>query len=45
MVMQQKFLDDMPAGLEFLPDNETNKEYRWIMYDKDGNETKMFQVQ
>ena len=32
--------DDMPAGLEFLPDNETNKEYRWIMYDKDGNETK-----
>ena len=32
--------DDMPAGLEFLPDNEINKEYRWIMYDKDGNETK-----
>ena len=31
--------DDMPAGLEFLPDNETNKEYRWVMYDKDGNKT------
>ena len=31
--------DDMPAGLEFLPDNETNKEYRWVMYDKDGNTT------
>ena len=31
--------DDMPAGLEFLPDNETNKDYRWVMYDKDGNKT------
>lgn len=31
--------DDMPAGLEFLPDNETNKGYRWVMYDKDGNKT------
>ena len=29
--------DDMPAGLEFLPDNETNKGYRWVMYDKEGN--------
>ena len=26
--------DDMPAGLEFLPENETNTEYRWKMYRK-----------
>lgn len=26
--------DDMPAGLEFLPENETNTEYRWVMYRK-----------
>ncbi len=31
--------DDLPEGLLFLPDNETNKEYRWKMIDKDGNET------
>jgi len=31
--------DDIPEGLEFLPNNETNKEYRWIMLDKDGNKT------
>ena len=24
--------DDIPDGLEFLPENEVNKEYRWIMY-------------
>ena len=34
-----KVTDDIPDGLEFLPDNETNKEYRWVMYDSDGNET------
>ena len=34
-----KIKDDIPEGLEFLPDNETNKTYRWIMLDKDGNET------
>ena len=28
--------DDMPEGLEFLPDNEINKLYRWVMLDKDG---------
>ena len=32
--------DDLPEGLEFLPENEINKEYRWIMLDEDGNETK-----
>ena len=31
--------DDIPQGLEFLPDNEINKEYRWVMLDKDGNKT------
>ena len=31
--------DDLPEGLEFLPENETNTEYRWIMLDEDGNET------
>ena len=31
--------DDIPDGLEFLPDNETNTEYRWKMLDEDGNET------
>ena len=31
--------DDLPEGLLFLPENETNTEYRWIMLDKDGNKT------
>ncbi len=31
--------DDLPEGLEFLPENETNKEYRWIMLDEEQNET------
>ena len=31
--------DDIPDGLEFLPDNETNINYRWVMYDANGNET------
>ena len=31
--------DDLPEGLVFLPENETNVEYRWKMIDKDGNET------
>ena len=34
-----KVSDDVPDGLEYLPDNDLNKEYRWVMYDKDGNET------
>ena len=35
----QQVKDDIPEGLKFLPDNDTNKEYRWVMLDKDGNET------
>lgn len=34
-----KISDDIPDGLEYLPDNELNKEYRWVMNDKDGNKT------
>ena len=31
--------DNIPEGVTFLPENTTNKEYKWKMYDKDGNET------
>ena len=31
--------DDLPEGLEFLPDNAINKEYRWQLLDKDGKVT------
>ncbi len=31
--------DNIPSGLEFIPTNETNKEYRWKMLDEQGNET------
>ena len=31
--------DDIPDGLEFLPDNQTNKDFGWIMVDANGNET------
>ena len=31
--------DDLPEGLEFLPENEINKEYRWVMLDENGDET------
>lgn len=31
--------DDLPEGITFLPNHETNQTYRWKMYDKDGNET------
>lgn len=27
-----KVMDDIPSGLEFLPENEINKEYGWVMY-------------
>ncbi len=35
----QEIADDIPDGLQFLPDNETNIEYGWVMYDEDGNVT------
>ena len=31
--------DNLPEGLLYIPDNDLNKEYRWKMIDKDGNET------
>ena len=31
--------DDLPEGLLYLPDNETNIQYRWKMIDSQGNET------
>ena len=31
--------DDIPDGLKYLPENELNKEYRWVMYDSEGNVT------
>lgn len=34
-----KITDDIPDGLEYLPENDINKLYRWVMYDKDGKET------
>ena len=30
--------DDIPEGLKYLPDNQTNKDYGWKMYDSDGKE-------
>ena len=35
----QEITDDIPEYLEFLPENATNREYKWVMYDKDGNST------
>ena len=32
--------DDIPEGLEFLPEDPLNKVFRWVMLDKDGKETK-----
>lgn len=34
-----RITDDIPQGLEFLPQNSVNKEYRWVMYDANGNVT------
>ena len=35
----KEITDDIPTGLEFLPEHETNIEYRWVMVDENGNET------
>ena len=32
--------DDIPNGLEFLPEDKINKEYGWKMIDEKGNEVK-----
>ena len=31
--------DNIPEGLQFLPENETNTEYKWKMLDENGNVT------
>ncbi len=31
--------DDIPEGLEFLPENEINTTYRWVMLDENQEET------
>ncbi len=31
--------DDLPEGITYLPEHETNIKYNWKMYDKDGAET------
>ena len=31
--------DDIPEYLEYLPENSTNVQYMWKMYDEEGNET------
>ena len=40
-----KVMDDIPEGLEFLPENETNKTYKWVMYKemKDGDKGEAFE--
>ena len=35
----QEISDDIPEYLEFLPENAINREYKWVMYDKDGKST------
>lgn len=34
-----KVSDDLPKGLKYLPDNETNKKYGWEFVDKYGQKT------
>ncbi len=35
----QQITDNLPQGLQFLPDNNINQQYRWKMLDQNGNET------
>ena len=35
----EEITDDIPEGLEYLPEHDTNKQYNWVMIDKDGNVT------
>lgn len=35
----EEITDDIPEGLEYLPNHDINKQYAWVMYDKDGNVT------
>ncbi len=31
--------DDLPEGLEYIPDNEINQQYGWVLYDAEGKVT------
>ena len=33
--------DDIPKGLQFVPDNKVNKEYRWVMYEELADDAKI----
>ena len=35
----EEITDDIPKGLEYLPEHSVNKKYEWKMYDKDGKVT------
>ncbi len=35
----EEITDNLPEGLEYLPDNEINKQYGWKLIDAEGNET------
>ena len=35
----EEISDNLPQGLEFIKDSETNRKYGWKLYDKNGNET------
>ena len=35
----EKVTDDIPEGLEYLPEYNINKKYEWVMIDKDGDVT------
>ena len=35
----EEITDDIPDGLLYLPEHDTNKQYEWVMIDKDGNVT------
>ena len=35
----KEITDDIPKGLIYVPENDTNKKYGWKLYDKNGNVT------
>ena len=35
----EEITDDIPEGLEYLPEHSVNKQYEWVMIDKDGKIT------
>ena len=35
----EEIKDDIPEGLEYLPDHEINQQYEWVMLDENGNIT------